>query len=160
LNVLWERAQKEGLEKNLTLLATGIEDEATDKLDLIFGIHFLHHSEDMGKTILCVSRRIRSGGRAVFLEPNPFNPYWYPYIWLNKARSWQAEKGILKCRPGRVARIFRQSGFRQVQLHTYGIVPIPLINRYHSLWKMESILNTVPALRWISAVQIIYGVKE
>jgi hypothetical protein len=114
----------------------------------------------MQKIVDSVGQRIRPGGRTVFLEPNPFNPYWYPYIWFNRARQWKIEKGILKCRPASLRSIFRKAGFQEIEIHTYGIVPIPLVNRFQGLWKIEDILNKLFCLRWISAVQLISGTKQ
>jgi 2-polyprenyl-3-methyl-5-hydroxy-6-metoxy-1,4-benzoquinol methylase len=161
LEVLNERAQAQILDDNLRLKIGAIESLPTEpQFDLIFGIHFLHHCDDIQEVVDSVGQRIRPGGRTVFLEPNPFNPYWYPYIWLNGARQWQIEKGILKCRPTSLRSIFRKAGFKNIAIHTYGIVPIPLINRFQGLWKIEYFLNKLPCLRWISAVQLISGTKQ
>jgi 2-polyprenyl-3-methyl-5-hydroxy-6-metoxy-1,4-benzoquinol methylase len=160
LEVLDKKARAKNLGHNLHFQTGTIENlPAGPHFDLIFGIHFLHHCEDIQEIVTSVVQRIRPGGRAVFLEPNPFNPYWYPYIWFSGARRWQIEKGIMKCRPASLRSIFRKAGFQDIKVHTYGIIPIPLVNHFRGLWKIENFLNKLPCLRWISAVQLISGTK-
>jgi 2-polyprenyl-3-methyl-5-hydroxy-6-metoxy-1,4-benzoquinol methylase len=161
LEILRTKAIKNGVDEHLELRKCSIEDvPAEPEFDLVFGIHILHHCHDIGQTVSLAGQRVRPGGRAVFLEPNPFNPYWYPYIWFRKTRQWHIEKGMLNCRPRRLVAAFRHAGFEDIRLHTYGIVPIPLINRFRALAKIEDVLNTLPGFRWISAVQIIIGRKR
>ena len=56
--------------------------------------------------------RLRAGGRAVFLEPNPWNPQWYVHLAMHPRRSWRVERGIVRVWPGRVCRGFEAAGFR------------------------------------------------
>lgn len=107
-----------------------VEDDATAltrvtgrEFDAVVGGHILHHVPDVRAVADRVLERLRAGGRAVFLEPNPWNPQWYVHLAMHPRRSWRVERGIMRVWPRRVCREFESAGFRECRVSTVGCFP-------------------------------------
>jgi SAM-dependent methyltransferase len=95
--------------------------------DAVVGGHILHHVPDVRAVAARALERLRAGGRAVFLEPNPWNPQWYVHLAMHPRRSWRVERGIVRVWPGRVCRGFKAAGFSECRINTVGCFP-PLVH--------------------------------
>jgi hypothetical protein len=71
----------------------------------------------------------RPGGRAVFIEPNPYNPLYYIQIGLTPGMRWKAERGILQMRRARIFAALSKAGFADPQVYRFGFLPPFLRNR-------------------------------
>jgi 2-polyprenyl-3-methyl-5-hydroxy-6-metoxy-1,4-benzoquinol methylase len=113
-----------------------IEDDASTlanvperDFDAVVGGHFLHHVEDQGVVLRKAREALRPGGRAVFVEPNPWSVQQYVANTVLPGISWRTEKGLLKMWPGRIQRIFVESGFSSCRVVPFGVFPPLFLNR-------------------------------
>src|SRR2546428_1695502 len=109
---------------------TLVEDDATTlsrvrgrEFDAVVGGHILHHVPDGRAVASRALERLGAGGRAVFLEPNPWNPQWYVHLAMHPRRSWRVERGIVRVWPGRLWRRVEAAGFRPRPRTTPGRLP-------------------------------------
>jgi SAM-dependent methyltransferase len=93
------------------------------EFDAVVGGHILHHVPDVREVAVRAFERLRPGGRAVFLEPNPWNLQWYVHLAMHPRRSWRVERGIVRVWPGRVRRAFEAAGFSECRVSTVGCFP-------------------------------------
>jgi SAM-dependent methyltransferase len=134
------------LRDNLTL----IDDDAgtlgkvlPGAFDAVVGAHILHHLDDVEAALRTSRERLRRGGRAVFVEPNPWNPQWYVHVTIHPRRSWRVERGLLGMWPRRIRQAFRRAGFAGCRVSSFGCFP-------------PFVLNAVPAARsWEAALERI-----
>lgn len=111
--------------------------------DAVVGAHILHHLDDVQEALGAACARLRPGGRAVFVEPNPWNPQWYVHVTIHPGRSWRVERGLLRMWPRRVQRAFLSAGFASCRVSTFGCFP-------------PFVLNAIPASRaWEAALERI-----
>ena len=132
------------LRGNLTLLeddAATLEKVPARDFDAVVGAHILHHLDDVEGALRAAWARLRPGGRAVFVEPNPWNPQWYVQVTIHPGRSWRVERGLLRMWPRGVRRAFLRAGFAGCRVSTFGCFP-------------PFVLNAVPASRaWEAALE-------
>jgi SAM-dependent methyltransferase len=149
-------ACKENLESRLTLSCQKAEGlESVDQYDMVLTRHVLHHVDNIAEVARRIHRSLRENGTAIFLEPNPLCPYWYPYLTFHPHRSWKVEHGILRCFPWMLIRHFRNAGFREIELTNYGAFPPFVVNRFGSLIALEDPLASVPWLRRFLALTLL-----
>lgn len=161
LDRLSARARAEGLDGRLsTMVGDAARLHIEPVYDVVYSIHLLHHVPDPVRMLAAMRGATRPGGTVACLEPNPVNPAWYPYITFNPLRSWAVEYRMLREFPWQLSRTYRQAGFARIERRFYGIVPIPLVNRFPRLLHAETALNRLPALRFAGAVQIMKGTGE
>jgi 2-polyprenyl-3-methyl-5-hydroxy-6-metoxy-1,4-benzoquinol methylase len=132
---------------------TLVEDDATTlsrvrgrEFDAVVGGHILHHVPDVRAVATRALERLGAGGRAVFLEPNPWNPQWYVHLAMHPRRSWRVERGIVRVWPGRVCRGFEAAGFRACRVTTVGCFPPFVHNVFPATRKLEGWLAHWPPL--------------
>ncbi|HSJ99466.1 MAG TPA: class I SAM-dependent methyltransferase, partial [Myxococcota bacterium] len=99
------------------------------RFDVVLGFFMLHHLDDLDPCFRSVARLLRPGGRAVFLEPNPWNPLYYVQIALTPGMRWQAERGIARMRARGVFDAFAAAGLARPSLRRFGFLPPFAVNR-------------------------------
>ena len=72
--------------------------ELKGKFDAVIGFFVLHHLPDQNKAFQAVSDLLKSGGKILFIEPNPYNPLFYLQILFHPKMRWKNERYILKMR--------------------------------------------------------------
>jgi SAM-dependent methyltransferase len=132
------------LRGNLTLLdddAGTLTKITARDFDAVVGAHILHHLDDIRAALAAAWSRLRPGGRAVFVEPNPWNLQWYVHVTIHPRRRWRVERGFLRMWPQRVRRAFLGAGFAGCRVSTFGCFP-------------PFVLNAIPASRaWEAALE-------
>jgi 2-polyprenyl-3-methyl-5-hydroxy-6-metoxy-1,4-benzoquinol methylase len=99
------------------------------RFDLVLGFFMLHHVDDLEGCFAGVASLLRSGGRAVFLEPNPLNPLYYVQIAITPGMTWAGDKGLVRMRPGPLSRAMRAAGLAAREPVRFGFLPPFLANR-------------------------------
>lgn len=144
LEFLGQRAQAYLQDGRLVLLADDVGSLTKLRernFDAVIGAHILHHVEDMEAVLRRALEFLRPGGRAIFMEPNPWNPQWVVHITIDPTRSWKVEKGLLSARPGKVRRAFMRAGFAQCRVECFGCFPPFVLNAMPSLESVENNLE-------------------
>lgn len=113
--------------------------------DAVVGGHILHHVRDVAAVAQRARERLRPGGRAVFLEPNPWNPQWAVHLAIHPGKSWRVERGVYRVWPGRVQRVFADAGFT-CRVETFGCFPPFVHNVFASAGRVERALERMPGL--------------
>lgn len=114
--------------------------------DAVLGFFVLHHLGDLGGTFRAVRALLKPGGRAVFLEPNPWNPLFYVQILLWPNIRWEAERGILQMRPSVLDPLARAAGLEPLPVRRFGFLP-PFLRNTSWGGPWEERLERVPLLR-------------
>ncbi len=115
---------------------------------LVTGRGILHHMEDPLEVLRRVYTALVPGGRAIFVDPNPLQPLWVPFIVFHPALSWSIERKMWRGTPRRTRRLLEQTGFAEVTHRFMGLVPPPF-------WALSSRMATLE--RWIGAVPFLRG---
>ena len=143
---------------------TLVEDDATSlarvgatDFDAVVGAHILHHVPEFERALVAARGRLRPGGRAVFLEPNPWNPLWYEQVTFHPGKSWRIERGLLDVWPGRVRRAFESAGFRPVGVTTFGCFPPVVLNWIPGADHAERVLEHSSGLRRFFTLNLFRG---
>lgn len=131
--VLLDRLREfDGGRHNLPLYALDIMDapaELTGRYDVVIACFALHHMHRLGECVRAMARLLRPGGRAVFLEPNPYNPLYYLQIALTRRMTWKGDKGIVKMRRSVIFHAMQEAGFRDLAVKRFGCLPPFITNR-------------------------------
>lgn len=119
--------------------------------DAVAGAHILHHVSDVPAVLRQAFSRLRSGGRAVFLEPNPLNPLWYVHITVHPGKSWRVEKGLFGVWPWRIRKAFLDAGFKSCRVEPFGFFPPQVFERVAATERWEGSVERLPGLRpWLT----------
>lgn len=103
--------------------------ELEGRFEAVLGFFMLHHLLDPQAAFAGVAGVLRPGGRAVFIEPNPFNPLYYVQIAFTPHMRWQAERGILQMRASVLFPAARAAGLVNPSVRRIGFLPPFLRNR-------------------------------
>jgi SAM-dependent methyltransferase len=122
--------------------------------DAVVGGHILHHVPDVETVLARARERLRPGGYAVFLEPNPWNPLWYLHIALHPQRRWSVERGILRVGAARIRRAFLAAGFAECHVTTFGALPPQIINRLPAAAAIETWSARLPGIRRLLSLNV------
>lgn len=98
------------------------------EFDAVVGGHILHHVSDVVTVLRQARARVRRGGRAVFVEPNPWNPQWLVHLAIHPLRSWRIERGVYRMWPERVRVAFLDAGFATCAVVPFGCFPPFVLN--------------------------------
>ncbi len=101
--------------------------------DGIVGFFVLHHLPALSTYFSAARSALNSGGRMVFVEPNPFNPLYPVQIAITPGMTWRAERGIYRLWPRSVKQAALGAGFSRVTVSRYGLLPRALYNRAVSI---------------------------
>ncbi len=96
------------------------------KFDVVVGFFTLHHMHDLRKCFFSIKKLLKTGGQAVFLEPNAFNILYYLQILLTPRMTWKGDGGIIKMRKNLISTLMQEAGFCDFQIHRFGFYP-PMI---------------------------------
>lgn len=137
---------------------TTLDNDYEERFDRVIGFFILHHLPDLAKNLKGISRVLKEDGKAVFLEPNPFNPLYYLQILLNKNMRWHGEKGILNIRYKKLNRLFRMAGFERFEMTNLGFFPPFVVNTKFG-FELERKVEKISFLKKILPFQIIVASK-
>jgi len=143
--------------KNMSAFVMDCENLAfkNDSFDLIFGRAILHHL-DLEKSSKEISRILRQGGKAVFLEPLGTNPLINFYRKITPKRRTPSEKPLDFDDISRISKYFREVKHFELTLITnFGIfwnsvlkLPLNKFINYSTLKKIDNfVLDKVKFLR-------------
>lgn len=133
--------------------------EFDGRYDAVVGFFMLHHLHDLDACFAGMSRVLAPGGRAVFLEPNPYNPLYYAQIALTPGMTWQGDRGIIQMRRRRIAAAMRRAGLDEFSLDRFGAFP-PFISNRPLGRRLEAVIERVPVWRTLLPFQIFRGRKS
>lgn len=133
--------------------------ELSGVFDAVLGFFMLHHVHDLTLVFRGVSKLLRPGGRAVFLEPNAFNPLFYLQVALTPGMTWEGDKGIVRMRESVLFPALRDAGFRNAAIERFGFFPPSLANRPLGA-RMERWLESFPPWRGLLPFQLIRAESE
>jgi SAM-dependent methyltransferase len=128
------------------------------RFDAVTGFFMLHHLDDLTAAFRGFSRCLRPGGRAVFVEPNAWNPLYYLQVALTKDMRWAAERGIKNMRPGVLAPAMREAGLEDPEFRTFGFFP-PFLRNTSWGGGVESLLECAPGLGPVLPFRLIRARK-
>lgn len=120
--------------------------ELERRFDAVVGFFMLHHVPDLDAVFCGVARVLKPGGRAVFIEPNAFNPLYYIQVTFTPGMKWSAEKGIPRMRPRVVLGAAERAGLRAAGFARFGFLPPFLRNRAGG-GHIERLLEAFPPFR-------------
>lgn len=130
-------------------------DSGIGPFDAVVGFFVLHHLPELSPYLHAAQRVLRPGGRIVFVEPNPFHPFYPVQIGLTPGMRWHAERGIYRLTPGAIRRAAQEAGFSQVSIGRYGALPRAPYN-LAARWGLERAVEVVVP-RVIRPFQTIVG---
>lgn len=94
----------------------------------VLGFFVLHHFRALADTLAGVRRGMRSGGRAVFIEPFGHNPLYALQVALTPHMSFAGEPALFQMNPRDLRRAFLAAGFAAPTIEKYGHLPPVLYN--------------------------------
>ncbi|MDH3731461.1 MAG: class I SAM-dependent methyltransferase [Acidimicrobiia bacterium] len=109
--------------------AAALPSSLHGRFDAVTGFFFLHHLEDLVPVFREVRKALRPGGRAGFLEPNPWFAGYYVQIAVTRGMTWQGERGILRMTKATLAAASREAGFGAYHDGAFGAMPPAIANR-------------------------------
>lgn len=132
--------------------------ELEGAFDAVIGFFTLHHFHDLTDCYHAMRKLVKSGGRIVFLEPNPFNPLYYLQLLFTPGMTWQGDKGIVMMRRQVIFDAMTAAGLHNIGMRRFGFFPPFVVNRRWGRLA-EEILERMPFLNWFRAFQIFRGDK-
>lgn len=126
------------------------------RFDAVVGFFVLHHLADLRRAFASIACLLKPNGRAVFLEPNPYNPLYYIQILVTPGMWWSAERGLLNMRAPVVFEAMQAAGLSRLALARYGFLPPFLSN---TAWgrRAERALEQVTLWRPLLPFQLFRG---
>ena len=164
LDILEQTCKEAKLDRNLRIHQLDIEKDdlhviLNETFDIVLCVHSLHHMKDFFLVIKRMASMVKDGGKVCCLEPNPLNPFLYPFLFLFLKRSWIIERGMLNCTEKKLRCAFREAGLTNIKVFNYGLFPPLAVNLFHNLVKIENILIKTPILSKFLALHFISGEK-
>ncbi|MFH1202744.1 MAG: class I SAM-dependent methyltransferase [Candidatus Omnitrophota bacterium] len=165
LDVLERTSRESGLDRNLKICQLDIEKDdpnngIKEKFDIVLCIHSLHHIKDFPSVVKRMAAMAKDKGTVACLEPNPWNPFLYPFLFLFLRRNWKIERGMLNCTEKKLKSAFRNAGLKNIRVFNYGLFPPLAVNLLHDLAKVEDMLSEAPILNKFLALHFISGEKQ
>lgn len=127
--------------------------ELIGRFDAVVGFFMLHHFVELDPIFPAVKRLLRPGGKAAFIEPNPYNPLYYIQVLSRPDMKWAAEKGMVNLRRGKVFDFMRRAGLESPALDRYGFLP-PFLRNTKWGGPVESVLESVPGMKPVLPFQV------
>jgi len=129
------------------------------RFDAVIGFFALHHMHDLDACFAAMAKLVKTGGRVVFLEPNPYNVLYYAQITLTPRMRWSRERGMLKMRRGPIFHAFAKAGLVRPELTRFGFLP-PQIANLRAGMKAESVLERFPLWRPFLPFQVFVAERS
>lgn len=133
--------------------------DVRERYDAVVGRGILHHLEQPVEVLARVHRALVPGGRAVFLDPNPQQPLWVPFILLHPALSWSVERHVLRGTAENTSGFLRQAGFDPVRHRFVGWVPPGWWQRWPAALAAERLLTSLPLVGRLALYLMVTGDK-
>ncbi|MBN1815601.1 MAG: methyltransferase domain-containing protein [Anaerolineae bacterium] len=158
LRLLQSLAERAGVADRLFTVESALERPLFEaEFDAAFGINILHHVTNMPAFCANVIGAVRPGGCIAFMEPNPYNPFFYPAYVLNG--TWHLEKGFLRCSPAKLRALFTHLGLRNVEIRRYSLIPTRLARLWPGVLNLNTTLIRSLRLRRLAAFTQVRGEK-
>lgn len=110
--------------------------------DAVVGFFVLHHVHDLDPTMAAVAKLLRPGGRAAFVEPNPYDPLYYVQIAITPQQRWRGERGMLRMRPGLLEPAMARAGLAPVRTRRFGFFP-PFVTERRLGERLEGVAERI-----------------
>ena len=158
LDILLDQAKRNNIEKNLKLIRSDFSkpqfSNTYDGAYCISTFHLLAGAEKKRIEIFSnLIKSVKKGGTIVAIEPNPLNPFYYPFYWLSDQVSWEIEKTFIK-------KIFKKLGLKNIEISYMGFLPNRFINSFETVKYLNGFVNSFPLLNKFSSFIYIKGYKE
>lgn len=165
LDILLSQAKKNDIEKKLKLINSDFsKPEFSNTYDGAYCIstfHLLAGTEEGRINIFSnLIKGVRRGGTVLIIEPNPLNPFYYPFYWFSNQVSWEIEKTFMKSSEFNLKRIFKKLGLVDIEIEYMGFLPNRFINKIESVKYLNSLVNSIPILNKFSSFIYIKGKKR
>lgn len=165
LDILLSHARENSIEKKLTILKSNFSKpefaNAYDGAYCISTFHLLAGTEEKRIQIFSnLVRAVKKGGTIVVIEPNPLNPFYYPFYWFSNQVSWEIEKTFMKSSEFNLKRIFKKLGLEKIEISYMGFLPNRFINSIESIKYLNNLVNLLPILNKFSSFIYIRGEKQ
>lgn len=160
LDILFNQAKKNHLDKNLKLVKSDFSKpmflDTYDGAYCISTFHLLGDTEE--KRIKIFSNLVKSvikGGEIVVIEPNPLNPFYYPFYWFSSQVSWEIEKTFMKSSEANLKKIFKNLGLVDIEVSYMGFLPNRFINTVYFVKYLNNFINSMPLVNKFSGFTYI-----
>jgi SAM-dependent methyltransferase len=158
LQALQERVHQLGADERFEARCASAEElDDAQAFDRVVGRGLLHHLEDPARVLGRVTRALRPGGTATFMDPNPLQPAWIALVLAHPALSVRIERNLWRLTPRRTLRLLREAGLGRTLLDYSGFLP-PLPRGWaQRLAGLESGLEGLPWVRALAMYQLVRG---
>lgn len=165
LDILLDQAKKNHIDKNLKLVRADFsKPEFVNVYDGAYCISTFHllagKEEQRIKIFSNLIKSVKKGGTVLAIEPNPLNPFYYPFYWFSSQVSWDIEKTFLKSSEFNLRKIFKQLGLADIRVSYMGFLPNRFINSIYEVKYLNDFVNSVFLLNKFSSFIYIKGNKE
>ena len=165
LDILLDQAHKNNIDENLKLVRSDFSkpefDSVYDGAYCISTFHLLAGTEEERiETFSNLIKGVKKGGTIVAIEPNPLNPFYYPFYWFSDQVSWEIEKTFMKSSEFNLKKIFNKLGLTDIEVSYMGFFPNRFINSIEAVKYLNGFVNSVPLLNKFSSFIYIKGKKK
>lgn len=165
LNLIAKRAKDSKIDKNIEVINSDLEKPIfKSKFDVAFCISTFHllsvNEEERIKIFSNLVKSVKSGGRILLIEPNPLNPFYYPFYLFSKEASWAIEKNFRKSSVDHLKTIFRKSGLKTIEVRYVGFLPLRFIDIFPKISYFYDLIAELPILKKFSSFIYIRGIKK
>lgn len=165
LNILFSQAKKNKINKNLRLLKSDFsEPQEQNKYDAAYCIstfHLLAGTEKERVSIFSnLVKSVKKGGKVVVIEPNPLNPFYYPFYWFSDQVSWEIEKTFIRSTEFNLKKIFKNLDLKNIEVSYMGFLPNRFINVFYPVFYFNKLINSIPLVNVFSSFIYIKGEKK
>lgn len=145
--------------KDFELICTDLDQFQCppEQFDLIVGFNVLHHLYDVEDHLRKLLPCLKTGGKAVFLEPYAGNPLHAVDTVLD--RGWQAEKNKAKSTPENIQAVFQRNDLQGIAYEQFGFFPPFMIDACPPLLNIERSLEKQAVLKRAAPYFMIRGTK-
>ncbi|HSX38097.1 MAG TPA: class I SAM-dependent methyltransferase [Chlamydiales bacterium] len=130
-----------------------------EQYDAAIGFFALHHMFDLDQAFQGIAKLLKPKGKLIFIEPNPYNFFYYIQILCTPKMTWKGEKGILKMRPASLLPAMKRAGFLHPAVHRSGFLP-PFLADLKGGIALEKTLEAFPLWKGLLPFQIFTAQKE
>lgn len=165
LDILLDQARKNNIDKNLKLVRSDFsKPEFINMYDGAYCIstfHLLAGTEEKRIEIFSnLVKSVKKGGSVAAIEPNPLNPFYYPFYWFSNQVSWEIEKTFIKSCESNLRKIFKRLGLEDIEVSYMGFLPNRFINSIEVIKYLNGFVNSMPILNKFSSFTYIKGKKR